>query len=96
MSKPPALRPIDRMEMRLMREAGATVKECADYQDVSIATAMRALADLRKRLGPENFKGQNARHLKQRARAYLYSSGQTASSQTATSQITSGRSGSQS
>lgn len=74
MSKPAALKPVDRMEMRLMRESGVTVRECAGYFNVSVATAMRVLAELREKLGPENFKGTAARHMKQRARSYLYTS----------------------
>jgi|ERR1700722_10640331 len=72
-SKPAALKPVERMEMRLMREAGATVKEVAGYFGVSVATAMRVLAHLREKLGPEKFKGKDARHHEQRARSHLYS-----------------------
>lgn len=71
MSLHPRLRPVDKMEMRLMREAGATVKQCAGYFNCSVPTAMRALADLRRRMGPEKFKAEN---VGQRARAYLYTS----------------------
>lgn len=74
MSPPVRLRPVDKMEMRLMREAGVKVFDCASYFGVSVPTAMRALADLRKRLGPENFTGAGARHMRQRARAQLYTS----------------------
>lgn len=70
MSRPAALKPVDRMEMRLMREAGAEVKDCAGYFGVSVATAMRVLADLRRKLGPEKIKGRGG----QRARAHLYTS----------------------
>lgn len=72
MSKPTALKPVDRMEMRLMRESGVTVKECAGYYDVSVATAMRVLAELRKKLGPENFKDSAVPSARQRARCHLY------------------------
>lgn len=72
MSPPVRLRPVDKMEMRLMREAGAKVKDCAGYFGVSIPTAMRALAELRKRLGPEKFTGTQAHRAKQRARAHLF------------------------
>lgn len=65
------LRPVDKMEMRLMREAGAMVKDCAGYFGVSVPTAMRALAELRRRMGPEKFKAKNAGH---RARSQLYTS----------------------
>lgn len=43
MSASPKLRPVDKMQMRLMREAGVEVTECASYYGVSVATAMRAL-----------------------------------------------------
>jgi hypothetical protein len=72
MSRAPALRPVDRMEMRLMRESGVELKDCASYFGVSVATACRVLADLRKKLGPEKFKGSQARHAEQRARAHLF------------------------
>lgn len=62
------------MEMRLMRESGAELKDCASYFGVSVATACRVLADLRKKLGPENFKGTQAHSARQRARAHLFSS----------------------
>ncbi len=71
MSPPVRLRPVDKMEMRLMREADAKVKECASYFGVSVPTTMRALADLRRRLGPEKFKAETG---KQRARSHLYDS----------------------
>lgn len=74
MSRPPAIRPVDAMEMRLMREAGVPVRQCASYYDVSVATAMRVLRELRKRLGPEKFTGGEARHARQRARAHLFNS----------------------
>jgi hypothetical protein len=65
------MKPADRMEMRLMREAGVSIKDAAGYFNVSMATAMRVLADLRTKLGPENFKARDSR---QRARAHLYTS----------------------
>lgn len=71
MSPPVRLRPVDKMEMRLMREAGATVKQCAGYFNCSVPTAMRALADLRRRMGPEQYKASSAGH---RARWHLYTS----------------------
>lgn len=74
MSPPTRLRPVDKMEMRLMREAGVTVKDCAGYFGVSVPTAMRALADLRRRMGPEQFTGREACRAGQRARSYLYTS----------------------
>lgn len=72
MSRHAALRPVDCMEMRLMREAGVSVKDCASYFNVSVATAMRVLADLRQKLGPENYGGPANRHARQRARAHLF------------------------
>lgn len=74
MSRQAALRPVDRMELRLMRESGVEVRDCAAYFNVSLATACRVLADLRKKLGPEKFKGTQARHAEQRARSHLYAS----------------------
>ena len=71
----PTLKPSEAMELRLMREAGVSVKDAAAYADVSVATAMRALADLRKKLGPENFANGTAaaRMARQRARSHLFS-----------------------
>ena len=45
----------DRFELRQLREAGVSVKDAAAYKGVSVATAMRALAELRRKLGPEKF-----------------------------------------
>ena len=58
----------DEFEMRLMRESGVTVKDCAAYFGVSMATAFKALARLRKKLGPEKLpNGRRARsHLTHR------------------------------
>ena len=53
--KPPALTTREKFELRLNREAGVPVKDCAKYAGVSVATAMRALAELRAKLGPEKF-----------------------------------------
>lgn len=73
-----------------MREAGVSVRDCASYAAVSEATAMRALANLRKLLGPEKFTGTQARHARQRARAHLFlNSAQHASSPSDSSQIAS-------
>lgn len=49
----PVMSPADEMNLRLMREADIPMKECASYYGVSPATAMRVLAKLRARLGPE-------------------------------------------
>ena len=63
--RPTLLSPIEKFEMRLQREAGVSVADVAKYAGVSRATALRALADLRKKLGPEKL--PNGR----RARSYL-------------------------
>lgn len=47
------LRPVEKFEMRQFREAGMSIKECGSYFNVSIATAMRALAEMREKFGPE-------------------------------------------
>ena len=44
----PLLTARDKFELRQLREAGVSVKEAAAYKNVSVATAMRALADLRR------------------------------------------------
>lgn len=44
---------VEKFQMRQFRESGVSIKECASYHHVSVATAMRALAELRERLGPE-------------------------------------------
>jgi predicted DNA-binding protein (UPF0251 family) len=62
---PPSLTVRDKFELRQLRESGVTVKDAAAYMNVSMATAMRALAELRKKLGPEKL--PNGR----RARSYL-------------------------
>lgn len=70
----PTLKPSEAMELRLMREAGVSVKDGAAFFGVSVATAMRALASLRQKLGPEKF-GNNsaaARMAGQRARSHLF------------------------
>lgn len=48
-----ALTQPQKFELRLNREAGIPVRICAQMADVSLATAMRALAELREKLGPE-------------------------------------------
>lgn len=47
------LREIEKFEMRQFREAGMSVAGCASYFNVSVATAMRALAEMREKFGPE-------------------------------------------
>ena len=61
----PLLTARDKFELRQLREAGVSVKDAAAYKGVSVATAMRALAELRAKLGPEKLPNE------QRARAYL-------------------------
>jgi len=64
------LRPVEKFEMRQFREAGMSIKDCATYFDVSLATAMRALAEMREKFGPEKLPPAR-RHL---ARAHLATS----------------------
>lgn len=61
----PLLSTRDKFELRQLREAGVSVKDAAAYKGVSVATAMRALAELRAKLGFEKL--PNGR----RARSYL-------------------------
>lgn len=49
----PALTDREKFEVRLNREAGIPVEICAQMAGVSRATAMRVLAELRAKLGPE-------------------------------------------
>ena len=49
------LKPVEKWEMRKFREAGMSIASCADYFNVSVATAHRALAEMRKKFGPEQF-----------------------------------------
>jgi hypothetical protein len=71
--RPALLKPSDKMELRLMREAGVSIKDACGYFGVSIATGMRILADLRKKLGPEKLPRR------QTARSHLYTSQNSAS-----------------
>ena len=63
----PLLTARDKFELRQLREAGVSVKDAAAYKGVSVATAMRALAELRRKLGLEKLPNE------QRARAHLTS-----------------------
>lgn len=56
------LKPVEKFEMRQFREAGMPIRECATYFKVSIATAMRALAEMREKFGPEKLPPRK-RHL---------------------------------
>lgn len=64
------LRPVEKFEMRQFREVGMSIKDCATYFQVSIATAMRALAEMRAKFGPEKLP-PTRRHL---ARSHLATS----------------------
>lgn len=55
----------DKFEVRLNREAGLTVEECARLAGISRTTCLRYLAELRKILGPEKLPNEH------RARSYL-------------------------
>lgn len=56
------LKPVEKFEMRQFREAGMAIRECATYFNVSVATAMRALAEMREKFGPEKLPPRR-RHL---------------------------------
>ena len=56
-----SLREVEKFEARQFREAGMPVRDCAKYFDVSLATLMRGLADMRAKFGPEKYK--HRRHL---------------------------------
>ena len=47
------LKPVEKYSMREFREAGMSIANCASYFDVSVATAHRALAEMREKFGPE-------------------------------------------
>lgn len=52
----------DKFEVRLNREAGLSVQECAKLAGISRTTCLKYLADLRKILGPEKLpNGRRAR-----------------------------------
>jgi len=64
----PSLTARDKFELRQFRESGVSVKDCAAYKGISVATCLRALAELRAKLGPEKLpNGRRARsHLTRR------------------------------
>jgi transposase len=64
------LKPVEKFEMRQFREVGMSIKDCATYFQVSVATAMRALAEMREKFGPEKLPAAR-RHL---ARSHLATS----------------------
>ena len=47
------LKEVDKFEARQFREVGMSVKDCAAYFDVSVATLLRGLADMREKFGPD-------------------------------------------
>jgi len=47
------MRDVEKFEARQFREVGMSVKDCAAYFNVSIATLMRGLAEMREKFGPE-------------------------------------------
>lgn len=47
------LKPVEKFEMRQFRESGMSIRQCASWFKVSMATAMRALAEMREKFGPE-------------------------------------------
>lgn len=48
-----SMRDVEKFEARQFREVGMSVRDCARYFDVSVATMMRALSELCEKLGPE-------------------------------------------
>jgi len=48
-----SMRDVEKFEARQFIEAGMPVRNCADYFDVSLATLMRGLAEMRAKFGPE-------------------------------------------
>lgn len=51
--RPRSLSRQEAVELRRYREAGVSVRHCAAMYEVSEATVMRALAELRQVMGPE-------------------------------------------
>lgn len=47
------MRDVEKFEARQFREVGMSVKDCAAYFNVSLATLMRGLAEMREKFGPE-------------------------------------------
>jgi len=66
--RPLLLTPREEFEIRQMREAGVSIRDCAAYMNISKATVYRVLSKLRKKLGAEKLpNGQSARsHLTRR------------------------------
>lgn len=61
----PKLTARDKFELRQFRESGVSIKDCAAYKGVSVATCLKALAELRQKLGPEKLPNER------RARSFL-------------------------
>lgn len=60
--RPVLLTPREEFEIRQMREAGVSIRDCAGYMNISKATVYRVLSKLRKKLGPEKLpNGHSAR-----------------------------------
>lgn len=72
MARKPTLSLQEAMELRLNREAGVTVKDAAALAGVSEWVAFRELRKLRKKLGPEKFRGAHADAARHRARAHTF------------------------
>ena len=70
------MRDVEKFEARQFIEAGMPVRGCADYFDVSMATLMRGLAEMRAKFGPEK-RPAHRRHL---ARARVENSRENADS----------------
>jgi transposase len=68
------MREVDKFEARQFREVGMSVRDCATYFNVSVATVMRGLAEMRAKFGPEKLP-RNRRHLA-RARVENCASGE--------------------
>lgn len=67
------MRDVEKFEARQFREVGMSIRACADYFNVSVATLCRGLAEMRERLGPEQFKQRRhlARARNEKSRAQL-------------------------
>lgn len=60
-----SLTTVEKFEARQFREVGMSVKDCAKYFDVSVATLMRGLAEMCAKFGPEKVQ-KPYRHLVRR------------------------------
>lgn len=76
------LKPLEKFSIRQFREAGVSVREAAAYHNCSEATAYRALAELREKLGPEKLP-KARRHF---ARSHLFLTSRGDNSQTNTAE----------